>query len=60
MSIFDKIIGYEMEKEELKRLCDVLKNREKYLNLGVKSPKALLLYGEPGGRKNSYGKDSHC
>lgn len=30
MSEFDKIIGYTDEKEEMTRLCDVLKNREKY------------------------------
>jgi len=29
MSEFNKIIGYEDEKEELKRLCDILKNTEK-------------------------------
>ena len=48
MNSFDKIIGYAIEKEEMLRLCDVLKNNEKYLQLGVKSPKAVLLYGEPG------------
>lgn len=48
MDQFDKVIGYEREKEELRRLCDVLKNREKYLRLGVKIPKAILLYGAPG------------
>ena len=30
MNEFDKIIGYESEKEELARLCDTLKNRAKY------------------------------
>ena len=48
MSEFDKIIGYTNEKEEMTRLCDVLKNREKYTAFGVKIPKAVLLYGEPG------------
>ena len=48
MSEFDKIIGYTNEKEEMTRLCDVLKNREKYTAFGVKIPKAILLYGEPG------------
>ena len=48
MSEFDKIIGYTDEKEEMTRLCDVLKNREKYTAFGVKIPKAVLLYGEPG------------
>ncbi|MCM1043316.1 MAG: AAA family ATPase [Muribaculaceae bacterium] len=48
MNNFDKVIGYENEKEEMLRLCDVLKNSEKYIRLGVKIPKAILLYGEPG------------
>ena len=48
MNGFDKIIGYKKEKTELMRLCDVLKNKQKYLNLGVELPHALLLYGEPG------------
>lgn len=48
MNAFDRIIGYASEKEEMMRLCDVLKNSDKYLKLGVKIPKAVLLYGEPG------------
>lgn len=48
MSSFDKIIGYESVKEEVSRICDVVKNGEKYKKLGVKLPNGLLLYGEPG------------
>ena len=48
MNDFDKIIGYESEKEELLRLCDILKNNDKYTRLGIKIPKAILLYGKPG------------
>ena len=48
MSEFDKIIGYESEKEELTRLCDTLKNRAKYAKLGMNMPQTLLLYGPPG------------
>lgn len=48
MKKFDAIIGYEIEKEELMRLCDVMKNKEKYSALGVEMPKAILLHGEPG------------
>lgn len=48
MSKFDKIIGYENEKEELARLCDTLKNRTKYAKLGMNMPQTLLLYGPPG------------
>ncbi len=48
MKKFEEIIGYEEEKEELRRLCDAMNNREKYSALGVDMPRALLLYGEPG------------
>ena len=48
MKKFEAIIGYETEKEELMRLCDVMKNKEKYSALGVEMPKAILLHGEPG------------
>lgn len=48
MNEFDKIFGYESEKQEMLRLCDVLCNRKKYEALGIALPKAVLLYGEPG------------
>ncbi len=48
MQNFKKIIGYESEKEELARICDLMKNKEKYAVLGVKMPRAILLHGEPG------------
>lgn len=48
MNVFDKIIGYSAEKEELKQICDILINREFYSNLGVNPPTGLFLYGEPG------------
>ena len=48
MSAFDKIIGYEKEKEELCQLCDMAKNPEKYAALGVRLPRGILLHGVPG------------
>ena len=48
MSAFDKVIGYEKEKEELCQLCDMAKNPEKYAALGVKLPRGILLHGVPG------------
>ncbi len=48
MSKFDKIIGYEDIKAELIRLCDVVKNPEKYARLGVRMPRGIMLWGEPG------------
>lgn len=48
MSGFDKIIGYRDVKAELSRLCDVIKNTDKYKALGVTPIGGLLLNGEPG------------
>ena len=48
MSEFDKIIGYKDVKAELERLCDVIKNGEKYKALGVAPIGGLLLDGDPG------------
>lgn len=48
MSEFDKIIGYKDVKAELVRLCDVIKNGEKYKALGVAPVGGLLLDGDPG------------
>lgn len=48
MSAFDKVIGYEKEKEELYQLCDMAKNPEKYSALGVRLPHGILLHGVPG------------
>lgn len=56
MSAFDRIIGYQREKDELLRLCDVLKQPAKYEALGVRLPSAILLYGEPGLGKTLFAK----
>lgn len=48
MSNFKKVIGYETIKSELMQICDMLKNKEVYQELGAKFPKGVLLYGEPG------------
>ncbi len=48
MSEFDKVIGYEDVKMEVRRFCDVLRNPEKYRKLGVAMPSGILLYGDPG------------
>ena len=48
MSAFDKVIGYTAVKEKLKRTADVLAHPETYDALGVRAPRAMLLYGEPG------------
>ena len=53
MSAFDKIIGYELIKQELRQLADCLKNTNKYRTRGVSIPRGLLLEGDPGVGKTS-------
>ncbi|MBQ7643195.1 MAG: ATP-binding protein [Clostridia bacterium] len=48
MKEFDKTVGYKNVKIELERICDIIRNPEKYRKLGVSTPKGLLLYGNPG------------
>ena len=36
------IAGYAQEKEELKRLCEIINNREMYLERGAKLPKGII------------------
>ncbi|WP_312031239.1 ATP-dependent zinc metalloprotease FtsH [Hujiaoplasma nucleasis] len=45
---FDDVAGADEEKEELKEIIDFLKNPKKYLNLGARIPKGVLLVGPPG------------
>ena len=48
MNVFDRIIGYSDIKQELIQIADTMKNREVYRELGVSTPRGLLLYGNPG------------
>lgn len=45
---FNKVIGYESIVNELKQICDVLKNRDIYEKLGVTIPRGIMLHGDPG------------
>ena len=45
---FEKVIGYEGIKKELRMLADILKNPQKYEKLGAKPPRGALFYGDPG------------
>lgn len=45
---FEKVIGYESLKNELRRIADIVKSPEKYSNLGVSIPQGVVLVGRPG------------
>ncbi len=45
---FDDVAGIEEAKEELAEIVDYLKNTKKYVALGAKIPKGILLTGPPG------------
>ena len=45
---FDDVAGVEEAKEEVQEIVDYLKSPDKYLNLGAKIPKGILLVGPPG------------
>ena len=48
MSSFDKVIGYRSIKRELLQICDMIRNRTIYEEMGAHLPHGLLLYGAPG------------
>lgn len=48
MSAFDRVIGYEAIKTELKQVCDMTRNPEVYEKLGARMPRGILLDGAPG------------
>jgi cell division protease FtsH len=45
---FDDVAGADEEKEELTEIIDFLKRPKKYMNLGARIPKGVLLVGPPG------------
>lgn len=53
---FSKVAGLEEEKEELEEIVDFLKEPKKYINLGARIPKGVLLEGPPGTGKTLLAK----
>lgn len=47
-AVFADVAGADEEKEELAEIVDFLKKPQKYLNLGARIPKGVLLVGPPG------------
>ena len=48
MDSFDRIAGYEKEKEQLRSLRELLLHLDDYKKSGIRIPRGVLLYGEPG------------
>ena len=46
--VFADVAGLKEEKEELMEIVDFLKNPSKYIDIGARIPKGVLLVGHPG------------
>ena len=53
---FEDVAGNEEAKEEVREIVDFLKSPEKYIDLGAKIPKGVLLVGPPGTGKTLLAK----
>ncbi|HBH95100.1 MAG TPA: ATP-dependent zinc metalloprotease FtsH [Ruminococcaceae bacterium] len=53
---FDDVAGADEEKEELAEIVDFMKNPKKYVALGARVPKGVLLMGPPGTGKTLLAK----
>jgi len=53
---FDDVAGVLEAKDEVKEIVDFLKHPDRYLNLGAKIPKGVLLVGPPGTGKTLLAK----
>ena len=55
---FADVAGADEEKHELQEVVDFLKNPKKYIELGARIPKGMLLVGPPGTGKTLLAKAS--
>lgn len=53
---FAKVAGLQEEKEELEEIVDFLKSPKKYIQVGARIPKGVLLVGPPGTGKTLLAK----
>lgn len=53
---FEDVAGVEEAKEEVKEIVDFLKHPDRYMSLGAKIPKGVLLVGPPGTGKTLLAK----
>ncbi len=53
---FNDVAGAEEEKEELQEIVEFLKSPKKFLDIGARIPKGVLLVGPPGTGKTLFAK----
>lgn len=53
---FDDVAGLKEEKEDLEEIVDFLKNPKKYIDVGARIPKGVILVGPPGTGKTLIAK----